>query len=115
MEYTTTHRIPTTSDHTSPSQRPLFVSPNDSELRKSYFPPTLNISQGCELAGPDFVALARAYGGSGVRIGGGEGVLKDGEVTETVAAAMGSTGLFVIHAIIDPDLKADMAKFIDGS
>mmetsp|Transcript_33344 Transcript_33344/g.57103 ORF Transcript_33344/g.57103 Transcript_33344/m.57103 type:complete len:149 (-) Transcript_33344:179-625(-) len=72
-------------------------------------------SKGCELEGPDLVALAKAYGGAGLRIGGGEEPLQDDEVAVAVAAAMASTGLFLMHVVIDPTLKADMAKFKDGS
>mmetsp|Transcript_95882 Transcript_95882/g.273387 ORF Transcript_95882/g.273387 Transcript_95882/m.273387 type:complete len:118 (+) Transcript_95882:198-551(+) len=72
-------------------------------------------SKGCELEGPDFVALAKAYGGDGVRVGDGKGPLEDGEVARGVATAMAATGLFVLHVMIDPELKADMAKFTDES
>ena len=41
--------------------------------------------------------------------------MKDGEVAAGVAWAMAATGLFVLHVIIDPELKADMAKFHDES
>jgi|Transcript_95881 hypothetical protein len=54
-------------------------------------------------------------GGDGVRVGDGKGPLEDGEVARGVATAMAATGLFVLHVMIDPELKADMAKFTDES
>ena len=41
--------------------------------------------------------------------------MEDGEVARGVATAMAATGLFVLHVMIDPELKADMAKFTDES
>ena len=63
---------------------------------------------GCEIDGPDCVALAKAYGGDGVR------VEKAGELPAAIDRAVASTsGLFLLHVLIDPLLKADMAAFID--
>lgn len=52
-----------------------------------------------------------------MRLGGGEEPLKDGEVAEAVNRAMMAKAqpLFVVHVLIDPELKADMAKFTDES
>jgi len=63
---------------------------------------------GCEIDGPDCVALAKAYGGDGIR------VEKAGELPAAIDAAVASSsGLFLLHVLIDPLLKADMAAFID--
>ena len=53
-------------------------------------------------------ALAKAYGGDGIR------VEKAGELPAAIDAAVASSsGLFLLHVLIDPLLKADMAAFID--
>jgi acetolactate synthase-1/2/3 large subunit len=58
---------------------------------------------------PDFVALAKAYGGDGV-------TLSDySKLDEVMKTAFASTGLFVIHALTDPTIKADMAVVHDTS
>ena len=41
--------------------------------------------------------------------------MKNAEVAACVATAMAATGLFILHVFIDPELKADMAKFTDES
>jgi len=67
-------------------------------------------AKGCDLAGPDFLALAKAYGGDG-RL-----VEKADELPAAVAAAVAAPpGLFLLHVRIDPELKADMATFKDNS
>jgi thiamine pyrophosphate-dependent acetolactate synthase large subunit-like protein len=64
---------------------------------------------GCALAGPDYVALAKAYGGNGIRLE------CDDKADQVVRDAMTHDGLFLIHVIVDPDVKADMASFKDNS
>jgi len=65
---------------------------------------------GCSLGpSPDFVALAKAYGGDGARLESPE------QLTETMEKAFASPGLFLIHALVDPTVKADMASFKDNS
>lgn len=66
-------------------------------------------AKGCELTGPDYVVLSKAYGGDGIR-------LDDSADAEAVVLnAMTAEGLFVIHVCVDPNVKADMAAFKDNS
>lgn len=64
---------------------------------------------GCEFLGPDYVQLAKAYGGDAVRL---DDTSKAGEV---VAKAMAAEGLFIVHVWLDPLVKGDMASFKDNS
>lgn len=65
---------------------------------------------GCELGpSPDFVALAKAYGGDGALLSNPE------DLPEVMTKAFASTGLYVIHALTDQKLKADMSTFQDNS
>lgn len=66
-------------------------------------------AQGCNMLGPDYVALARAYGGDGIRLD------KSSDAKQVVCKALAVEGLFLIHVIVDPSLKADMATFKDNS
>jgi thiamine pyrophosphate-dependent acetolactate synthase large subunit-like protein len=59
--------------------------------------------------GPDYVALAKAYGGDGVRLD------DSSKAAEVVKKALVADGLYVIHVIVDPTVKADMATFKDNS
>jgi acetolactate synthase-1/2/3 large subunit len=62
---------------------------------------------GCEIAGPDYATLAEAYGGQGARL---DDVSK---VEDTLKKALNTDGLFMVHVIVDPTCKADMATFKD--
>lgn len=64
---------------------------------------------GCECLGPDYVALAKAYGGDGIRLDNAN------QVEPILEKAMATEGLFIIHVMVDPDVKADMATFRDKS
>jgi acetolactate synthase I/II/III large subunit len=64
---------------------------------------------GCEIVGPDLVAIAKAYGGDGVRLDRTE------DASDVIEKAMAAEGLFLIHVIVDPEVKADMAAFKDHS
>lgn len=64
---------------------------------------------GCEILGPDYVELAKAYGGNGVRLNA------TSEAAEVVSQAMAAEGLFIVHVWVDPNVKADMASFKDNS
>lgn len=64
---------------------------------------------GCEFEGPDYVKLAKAYGGEGMRL---DDTNKAGEV---VGKALAAEGLFIVHVWVDPMVKADMASFKDNS
>lgn len=67
-------------------------------------------SLGCELGpSPDFVAIAKAYGGDGITL------REESELKTVMEKAFASTGLFVIHALTDPSIKADMAVIHDNS
>jgi len=67
-------------------------------------------SKGCELGpSPDFVALAKAYGGDGVKL------TDPAQLDGVMKTAFASTGLFLIHALTDPTIKADMAVIADTS
>lgn len=62
---------------------------------------------GCNVAGPDYVALGKAFGGDGA-------VLDDScSAPEAVKKAMEADGLFILHVVVDPEVKADMATFKD--
>lgn len=62
---------------------------------------------GCELLGPDYVALARAYGGDGILLD------SDDRAEAVVKEALEKEGLYLIHVAVNPSLKADMASFKD--
>lgn len=62
---------------------------------------------GCDMIGPDYVALSKAYGGDGVRLD------DPSQIEEVLKHGLSAEGLFVIHVILDPELKADMASFKD--
>jgi thiamine pyrophosphate-dependent acetolactate synthase large subunit-like protein len=64
---------------------------------------------GCEFEGPDYVALAKAYGGDGARLSSTE------DATDVVTKALAAEGLFIVHVWVDPQVKADMAAFKDNS
>jgi thiamine pyrophosphate-dependent acetolactate synthase large subunit-like protein len=67
-------------------------------------------AQGCELGpSPDFVALAKAYGGDGTTL------RHRAQLESAMAYAFSSTGLFVLHVLTDPTVKADMTNFKDNS
>lgn len=66
-------------------------------------------AKGCEMGGPDYVALVKAYGGDGVRLD------KTADAEEVVQKAMAAEGLYLIHVLVDPEVKADMASFKDNS
>jgi len=66
-------------------------------------------AKGCEMMGPDYVALAKAYGGDGVRLD------SSADAEKVMKHAMEAEGLFLIHVIVDPEVKADMAAFHDNS
>jgi thiamine pyrophosphate-dependent acetolactate synthase large subunit-like protein len=61
------------------------------------------------MIGPDYVALAKAYGGDGIRLE------KSSDAERVVRMALAKQGLFLIHVTVDPKLKADMATFSDNS
>jgi thiamine pyrophosphate-dependent acetolactate synthase large subunit-like protein len=66
-------------------------------------------ARGCDLIGPDYVALCKAYGGDGVRLD------KSVDSESVIQRALAADGLFLIHVIVDPEVKADMASFHDES
>jgi len=68
-----------------------------------------NGAGGCEITGPDYVALAKSYGGEGARLD------DESNVREILQQGMAAEGLFIIHVILDPNCKADMATFHDKS
>jgi len=66
-------------------------------------------AEGCDIIGPDYVALAKAYGGDGIRLD------KSSDAERVVRQGLAAEGLFLIHVIVNPELKADMATFSDNS
>jgi thiamine pyrophosphate-dependent acetolactate synthase large subunit-like protein len=66
-------------------------------------------ASGCEFEGPDYVTLAKAYGGDGARLSSTE------DATDVVTKALAAEGLFIVHVWVDPQVKADMAAFKDNS
>ena len=64
---------------------------------------------GCEMQSPDYVALSKAYGGDGIRLD------KTEDADQVVKQALEAEGLFIVHVILDPLVKADMATFKDTS
>jgi thiamine pyrophosphate-dependent acetolactate synthase large subunit-like protein len=64
---------------------------------------------GCEFQSPDYVALAKSYGGNGVRLD------DTAKAAEVVKQAFTAEGLFIVHVLVDPKVKADMANFTDNS
>lgn len=67
-------------------------------------------AMGCDLgSSPDFVMLAKAYGGQGRMVSSCDQL--EGAMDE----AFKSKGIFMLHVKTDPDLKADMATFQDTS
>uniref|UniRef100_A0A7S4QXK0 EF-hand domain-containing protein n=1 Tax=Alexandrium monilatum TaxID=311494 RepID=A0A7S4QXK0_9DINO len=67
-------------------------------------------AQGCELGpSPDFVGLVKAYGGDGALLS------DETEIEEVVAKAFASEGIYMIHCLVDPSIRADMTAFKDKS
>jgi acetolactate synthase I/II/III large subunit len=66
-------------------------------------------AKGCEMVGPDYVALAKAYGGDGILL------KKSSDADDVIQRAMAAEGLYLIHVQVDPKVKADMATFKDNS
>lgn len=67
-------------------------------------------AMGCDLgSSPDFVMLAKAYGGQGRMVSSCD------ELEGAMDEAFKSKGIFMLHVKTDPDLKADMATFQDTS
>jgi len=65
---------------------------------------------GCDLGpSPDFAAIGKAYGGSGMK------VASAADLAGAMDEAFKSKGIFILHVLIDPLLKADMATFQDKS
>eukprot|EP00523_Entomoneis_sp_CCMP467_P007827 CAMPEP_0168742318 /NCGR_PEP_ID=MMETSP0724-20121128/12973_1 /TAXON_ID=265536 /ORGANISM="Amphiprora sp., Strain CCMP467" /LENGTH=655 /DNA_ID=CAMNT_0008789861 /DNA_START=77 /DNA_END=2044 /DNA_ORIENTATION=+ len=64
-------------------------------------------AKGCELMGPDFCELGKAYGGHGYRL--------DDAVAIGEHVRDAEPGLTILHVPIDPTVKADMATFKDGA
>jgi len=64
---------------------------------------------GCETLGPDYVMLSKAYGGDGIRLD------SNANIDDALEQALNAEGLFLIHVIMDPELKADMVAFQDNS
>jgi acetolactate synthase-1/2/3 large subunit len=62
---------------------------------------------GCDILGPDYARLAEAYGGQGARLDDAN------KVDDILKKALESDGLFMLHVIVDPTCKADMASFKD--
>ena len=102
----TLQELATFKQHRRPGQRLLVIVFDNALLGRVIF--GFDGAAGCEIDGPDCVALSKAYGGDGVR------VEKAGELPAAIDAAVASpSGLFILHILIDPLLKADMAAFID--
>ena len=102
----TLQELATFKQHRRPGQRLLVIVFDNALLGRVIF--GFDGAAGCEIDGPDCVALSKAYGGDGIR------VEKAGELPAAIDAAVASTsGLFIMHVLIDPLLKADMAAFID--
>ncbi|CAK9110492.1 unnamed protein product [Durusdinium trenchii] len=67
-------------------------------------------AEGCDLVSNiDFVMLAKAYGGDGLQVSSCE------QLEGAMDAAFKSKGIFMLHVLTDPELKADMATFQDKS
>lgn len=64
-----------------------------------------NNAQGCALAGPDYLALARAYGADGIQL------TDDSQIDAALDAAFAASGVFMLHVVSDPDVKAEMATY----
>lgn len=62
---------------------------------------------GCDTIGPDYVALSKAYGGDGLVLS------NNTKAKEVMQKALNTDGLFILHVIVDPEVKADMATFKD--
>ncbi|KAL3938123.1 MAG: hypothetical protein SGARI_001870 [Bacillariaceae sp.] len=84
----------------------VFVSDNSILGRVAF---GFDNARGCEFESPDYVALAKAYGGDGIRL---EDTAKAAEV---VQLAFQAEGLFIVHVLVDSHVKADMANFTDNS
>lgn len=64
---------------------------------------------GDHIESPDFVALARAYGGDGAHVTSAE------EVEPALRRGFEAPGLFLIEVATDPELKAEYARMRDDS
>jgi acetolactate synthase-1/2/3 large subunit len=101
----TLNELATFQQHKKPGDRLIVIVFDNQLLGRVIF--GFQGARGCHLAGPDFAALAAAYGGNGYR------------VTDAVEAGRrvrdAAEGLTILHVPIDPTLKADMAIFEDGA
>jgi thiamine pyrophosphate-dependent acetolactate synthase large subunit-like protein len=93
--------------HRRPGDKLLCVVLDNCTLGRVAF--GFNNAKGCEISGPDYVALAKAYGGDGTLLS------NSGVAEEVIQKAMAADGLYIIHVSVDPEVKADMASFTDTS
>jgi len=93
----------------SQTKHKLLVIVFDNErLSRVYF--GFDGAMGCELGpSPDFVGVAKACGGDGATLSSPH------ELKRAMELAFASEGLFLLHVLVDPSVKADMATFKDKS
>jgi len=103
----TLQELATFQQHKKPGDKLIcFVFDNEVLGRVAF---GFDDAEGCGISGPDYVALAKAFGGDGVKLD------KTEDCADVVAKAMAAEGLFVVHVWVDPTVKADMATFKDNS
>eukprot|EP00544_Gedaniella_sp_CCMP2646_P006832 CAMPEP_0202498330 /NCGR_PEP_ID=MMETSP1361-20130828/25672_1 /ASSEMBLY_ACC=CAM_ASM_000849 /TAXON_ID=210615 /ORGANISM="Staurosira complex sp., Strain CCMP2646" /LENGTH=592 /DNA_ID=CAMNT_0049130183 /DNA_START=171 /DNA_END=1949 /DNA_ORIENTATION=+ len=103
----TLNELSTFQQHKRPGDKLLCIVLDNVVLGRVAF--GFKSAKGCDLIGPDYVALAKAYGGDGVRLD------KSCDAEQVVKMALEKEGLFLIHVIVDPNLQADMATVTDNS
>jgi len=70
---------------------------------------------GDDIISPDFVALARAYGGDGVRVTSADEADAAVDAAWAYKGGDDGRGVFVVEVHTDPELKAEYAKMKDAS
>ena len=99
----TLQELATFQEHRRPNDQLLVIVFDNKNLGRVEF--GSENAKGTRLSGPDYVALAKAYGGEGVFI-------SDNQQVESSLAEMSQTkGLTLMHIQVDPHVRADMANF----
>eukprot|EP00457_Paulinella_chromatophora_P003109 gb/GEZN01003114.1/.p1 GENE.gb/GEZN01003114.1/~~gb/GEZN01003114.1/.p1 ORF type:complete len:628 (+),score=80.67 gb/GEZN01003114.1/:29-1912(+) len=97
--------------HKRPGDRLVVVVLDNGRLGRVEFGCQIgtHIPWGCEILGPDVAKLAEAYGAYGLRLN------KTADASRIFKQAFQNEGLTLVHVMIDPTIKADMAKFNDSA
>lgn len=101
----TLQELATFNDHARPDDRLLVIVFDNSNLARVLF--GFEGAKGTKLSGPDYIVLAKAYGGDGILLDHND----PSQVRAALHEAVQKPGLFIVHVKVDPAVKADMASF----